>query len=83
MSKRGRRPRPASTPDFVVRCDALPGEHGLLDLGELVVTFVGGHRERLHFFASRLTYPRLLHIEITPSQRAETVVQELFTSFEA
>jgi transposase len=83
MSELVRRLRPAPTPDLVVRFEGLPGEYGQFDFGEVVVTFADGRRERLHFFASRLKYSRLLHVELTPDQRAESVVRALVASFEA
>lgn len=83
MSELVRRLRPAPTPDLVVRFEGLPGEYGQFDFGEVVVVFADDRRERLHFFASRLKFSRLLHVELTPDQKSETVVRALVASFEA
>ena len=81
MSDLVRRLRPAPTPDLVVRFEGLPGEYGQFDFGEVVVTYANGCREKLHFFASRLKFSRLLHVELTPDQTAETVVRALVATF--
>jgi transposase len=83
MSELVRRLRPARKPDLVVRFEGLPGEYGQFDFGEVVVTLAEGRREKLHFFASRLKFSRLLHVELTLDQKAETVVRALVASFEA
>ena len=83
MSELVRRLRPAPTPDLVVRFEGLPGEYGPFDFGEVVVMFADGRREKLHFFASRLKFSRLLHVELTHDQKAETVVRSLVAAFEA
>jgi transposase len=81
MSEPVRRLRPAPTPDAVVRLEGLPGEVGQFDFGEVVVTFADRRRGRLHVFASRLKCSRLLHVELTPDQRAESVVRALVARF--
>lgn len=83
MSELVRRLRPAPTPDLVVRFEGLPGEYGQFDFGEVVITYVDGPKERLHFFASRLKFSRMLHVELTPDQKAETVVRSLVATFAA
>lgn len=82
MSELVRRLRPAPTPDLVVRFEGLPGEYGQFDFGEVLVTYADGRREKLHFFAGRLKFSRLLHVELTPDQKAETVVRALVATFE-
>lgn len=81
MSELVRRLRPAPTPDLVVRFEGLPGEYGQFDFGEVVVTYADGRKERLHFFASRLKFSRVLHVELTLDQKAETVVRALVATF--
>ncbi len=57
-------------------------EYGQFDFGEAVVTYDDGRRERLHFFAGRLKFFRLLHLVLTPDQKAETVVRSLVATYE-
>jgi hypothetical protein len=83
MSELVRRLPPAPKPDLVVRFEEMPGEYGQFDFGEVVVTFADGRREKLHVFASRLKFSRLLHVELTPDQKAETVIRALVAAFEA
>lgn len=83
LSELVRRLRPNPAPDLVVRFEGLPAEYGQFDFGEVVVTYADGRRERLHFFAGRLKFSRLLHVVLTPDQRAETVVRSLVSTFEA
>jgi len=83
MSELVRRLRPKRAPDLVVRFEGLPGEYGQFDFGEVVLTYVDGRRERVHFFAARLKYSRLLYVVLTGDQRSETVVRSLVATFEA
>lgn len=83
MSELVRRLRPVPTPDLVVRFEGLPGEYGQFDFGEVVVTYADDRKERLHFFAGRLKFSRLLHVELTRDQKTETVVGALVATFEA
>ena len=83
MSELVRRLRPAPTPNLVVRFEGLPGEFAQFDFGEVVVTFGDGRKAKVHFFAGRLKYSRMIHVEITPDQKAETVVRGLVATFEA
>ena len=82
MSELVRRLRPEKKPDLVVRFEGLPGEYGQFDFGEATLTYADGRHERLHFFASRLKFSRLLHVVVTPNQKAETVVRSLVATFE-
>ena len=83
MSELVRRHRPKPKLDLVVRFEGLPAEYGQFDFGEALVTYVDGKRERLHFFAARLKFSRLLHVELSPDQKAESVVRALVASFTA
>ncbi len=72
-----RRQPPAPTPDLGVRVEGLPGEVGLLDVGEVVVTFADGRRDRTHVVARRLQRSRPLPVERTSDQKAESVVRAI------
>ncbi len=76
----GLRPR-RSTP--VVRFEGLPGEFSQHDFGEVDVTFVGGRKKRVHFFASRLKYSRFVAVTLVDNQRVETLLRCLARHFVA
>lgn len=70
-------------PDFVTRFEAVPGEFSQHDFGEVVVTYLDGTKERLHFFATRLKYSRWAQVSLVPNQQAETLVRTACEHFEA
>lgn len=67
---------------FHMRFEGLPGEFSQHDFGEVVVHYVDGAHERLHFFASRLKWSRWSWVTIVPNQRAETLIRVLLEHFE-
>ena len=69
--------RPPPTPiDPVVRFEGLPGEFAQFDFGEVRVDFADGvMQEKVTFFVGRLKYSRLLHVEVTPDQKAERLAR--------
>jgi transposase len=66
----GARP-PRSIP--IVRFEGLPGEFSQHDFGHVDVTFVGGRKKRVHFFASRLKYLRFVAVS-RPARSDEVLV---------
>jgi len=46
----------------LVRFEGLPGEFSQHDFGQIEVEFVDGSSRRIHFFASRLKYSRLIRV---------------------
>jgi transposase len=68
--------RPVS-PRPVVRFEGLAGEFSQHDFGEVVVTYIDGAKDKIHFFASRLKYSRYSHVTIVASQRVEPLVRAL------
>jgi transposase len=61
----------------LVRFEGLPGEFSQHDFGEVVVQFLSGTRQRIHFFASRLKYSRVVRVSLVPDQKVETLVRTL------
>jgi transposase len=72
---------PRATP--VVRFEGLPGEFSQHDFGHVDVTFVGGRKKRVHFFASRLKHSRFAAVRLTDDERVETIVRSLAHHFVA
>jgi transposase len=73
-----KRLRPAATPvEPLVRFDGLPAEFAQFDFGEINVVFGDGDGapEKVHFFVGRLTFSRLLHVEVTVDQKAERLAR--------
>jgi transposase len=68
------RPKPAQP---LVRFEGLPGEFSQHDFGQVDVEFVNGTRQRMHFFASRLTYSRVVRISLVNNETVETLVRTL------
>lgn len=75
--------RPAARKEPIVRFEGVPGEYGQFDFGEVEVTFVDGRKSRIQFFAARLKYSRVMHVEIVGNQGSETVVRSLIASLAA
>src|SRR5215469_18336000 len=63
------RPKPAKP---LVRFEGLPGEFSQHDFGEVDVEFLNGARERIHFFASRLKYSRVVRVSLVKDETVET-----------
>jgi transposase len=74
----GQRP-PRAAP--IVRFEGLPGEFSQHDFGQVDVTYVDGRKQRVHFFASRLKYSRLVAVTLVPDERVETLVRCLARDF--
>ncbi len=67
----------------VVRFDGLPGEFTQHDFGEVVVRFLNGSTQRVHFFASRLKYSRWVEVALVPNEQVETLARTLVDHFTA
>ena len=77
-----RRLRPAAVAPLV-RFEGVPGEFSQHDFGQVDVRYRSGALERVHFFASRLKWSRVVHVAVVPDEREETVVRGLLDAFEA
>lgn len=69
------RPEPRKEP--VVRFEGVAGEYAQFDFGEVRLELADGRELRVQFFAGRLKYSRLMHVEIVADQGSETVVRSL------
>jgi transposase len=67
----------------LVRFEGLPGEFSQHDFGEVIVRYISGAKEKLHFFASRLKYSRWVHVRVVPDQKVESLVRALLAGFES
>ncbi|MGH9204371.1 MAG: IS21 family transposase, partial [Vicinamibacterales bacterium] len=72
-----------STPRPVIRFEGLPGEFTQHDFGEVVVRFLNGTTQRVHFFASRLKYSRWVEVSLVPNEQVETLARSLVDHFAA
>ena len=54
----------------LVRFEGLPGEFSQHDFGQIEVEFVDGTSQRIHFFASRLKYSRLMRVSLWRMRRS-------------
>src|SRR5437588_1147890 len=61
----------------LVRFEGLPGEFSQHDFGQVEVEFLNGARQRIHFFASRLKYSRLVRISLVKDETVESLVRTL------
>ncbi len=68
--------------DFHMRFEGLPGEFSQHDFGQVVVEYLDGTKERIHFFASRLKWSRWSRVSVVPNQQAETLIRALLDHFE-
>jgi transposase len=68
------RPKPAKP---LVRFEGLPGEFSQHDFGQVEVEFVNGTSQRIHFFASRLKYSRLMRVNLVKDETVESLVRTL------
>lgn len=71
------------TPRPVIRFDGLPGEFTQHDFGQVVVRYLDGTTQRIHFFASRLKYSRWVEVTIVPNEQVETLARTLVEHFAA
>lgn len=74
--------RPSDTSPMV-RFEGLPGEFSQHDFGHVDVRYVGGGKERIRFFASRLKYSRWSEVRLVPDETVESLVRAMLSSFEA
>jgi transposase len=72
---------PAVAP--LVRFEGVPGEFSQHDFGQVDVRYPSRVIERVHFFASRLKWSRVVHVVLVPDEREETLVRGLLDAFEA
>ncbi len=77
-----RRLRPTTVAPLV-RFEGVPGEFSQHDFGHVDVRYADGRVERVHFFASRLTWSRFGHVTLVPDEREETLVRALLDAFAA
>lgn len=76
--------RPAAVPlEPLVRFDGLPGEFAQFDFGEVRVPYVGGGGDKFTFFAGCLKFSRFKHVEVTPDQKAESLVRATVACLQA
>ena len=61
----------------------MPGEFSRHDFGQVDVRFEDGRLERVHFFASRLKWSRIVHVVLVPDEREETLIRALLAALEA
>jgi len=61
----------------LVRFEGLPGEFSQHDFGEVEVEFLNGTRQRIHFFASRMKYSRVVRVGLVKDEKVETLVRTL------
>jgi transposase len=61
----------------LVRFEGLPGEFSQHDFGQGEVEFRNGASQRIHFFASRLKYSRLIRVSLVADEAVESLVRTL------
>lgn len=77
MSELVKQHRPVAKSEPIVRFDGLPGEYAQFDFGEARITYEGGKKDKILFFAGRLKYSRVMHVVVVPNQQAETLIRAL------
>jgi transposase len=77
-----RRVRPSQS-KLLMRFEGLPAEFSQHDFGEVDVEFLDGRKKRIHFFASRLKWSRMVAVTIVGNQQAETLIRTLAEHFES
>ncbi len=65
----------------LVRFEGVPGEFSQHDFGQVDVRYVSGAVERIHFFASRLKWSRVVHVTVVADERVEQLVRALLAAF--
>ncbi len=71
--QRHRPPQPPPLP--VIRFEGLPGEFGQHDYGEYAGRSGDGTGERFHFYAGRLKYSRVIHVERIAAENTEALIR--------
>jgi transposase len=71
---------PALAP--LVRFEGVPGEFSQHDFGQVDVRYTSGIVERVHFFASRLKWSRMVDVVLVPDEREETLIRGLLAALE-
>jgi transposase len=67
----------------VVPFEVVAGEFSEHNFGKVEIRYTTGHRERVRFFASRLTWSRFTHVTLVADQREEALIRALLAAFEA
>jgi transposase len=66
----------------IVRFEAVAGEFTQHDFGQVDVRFLDGSVKRVHFFASRLKYSRMVGVTMVANERVEALVRALVGHYE-
>ena len=66
----------------MVRFEGVPGEFSQHDFGHVDVRYTSGAVERIHFFASRLKWSRMVDVVLVPDEREETLIRGLLAALE-
>jgi len=66
-----------------VRFEGVAGEFSQHDFGQVVVRYLDGTQERLHFFVSRLKYSRWVDVRVVDNEGVESLVRSLLAGFES
>jgi transposase len=74
------RPKPTSPQ---VRFEGVAGEFSQHDFGQVVVCYLDGTEERIHFFVSRLKYSRWVDVRVVEDEGVESLVRSLLAGFES
>ena len=72
--------RPTAAP--LVRFEGVPGEFSQHDFGQVDVRYLSGKVERVHFFASRLKWSRVVDVHLVTDEREESLIRALLAAFE-
>jgi transposase len=67
----------------VIRFEGVAGEFCQHDFGHVDVRFIDGPVKRVHFFASRLKYSRMVAVTLVEDERVESLVRALVPHYEA
>jgi len=74
------RPKPTSPQ---VRFEGVAGEFSQHDFGQVVVRYLDGTEQRVHFFVSRLKYSRWVDVRVVEDEGVESLVRSLLAGFES
>ena len=66
---------------LITRFEGLPGEFSQHDFGQVVVRFLNGTVERIHFFGSRLKYSRWTEVSLVEDETVESLVRAMVDHF--
>jgi transposase len=75
--------RPEKPENPVVRFEGVAAEFSQHDFGHVRVEYDNGHKETVHFFASRLKFSRWAHVVLVASERVEPLIRAFLLSLEA